>query len=139
MDFIRLQEAKKCGNCTEASLETTARNAEIFFDDNYIRENQEKKGIPKCNKCGATIKPDVILYEEPLKDRIVEGALKAITNADLLIIGGTSLTVYPAAGMVRYFNGNKIVLINRDPTQSDDIADLVIHDSIGKILSQIKV
>ncbi|MBS7241371.1 NAD-dependent protein deacylase [Treponema sp.] len=110
-----------------------------FFDDNYIRENQEKKGIPKCNKCGATIKPDVILYEEPLKDRIVEGALKAITNADLLIIGGTSLTVYPAAGMVRYFNGNKIVLINRDPTQSDDIADLVIHDSIGKILSQIKV
>ncbi len=69
----------------------------------------------------------------------MEGALKAITNADLLIIGGTSLTVYPAAGMVRYFNGNKIVLINRDPTQSDDIADLVIHDSIGKILSQIKV
>ncbi len=110
-----------------------------FYDDKYIRENKDKKGIPRCSKCEGIVKPDVVLYEEPLKDRTVEGALRAITNADLLIIGGTSLTVYPAAGMVRYFNGNKIVLINRDPTQSDEIADLVIHDSIGKVLSQIKV
>ena len=88
-------------------------------------------------ECGAIIKPDVVLYEEPLNDAVVEGALNAISSADLLIIGGTSLTVYPAAGMIRYFRGNNIVLINRDPTQSDSIADLVIHDSIGKVFSQI--
>lgn len=110
-----------------------------FFDDNHIRENHDEKGIPRCSKCNGIVKPDVVLYEEPLNDRIVEGAMDAISNADLLIIGGTSLTVYPAAGMVRYYRGDNIALINRDPTQGDAIADLVIHDSIGKVLSQIKV
>lgn len=110
-----------------------------FFDNNYIKDNQGNNGIPVCNKCGAIIKPDVVLYEEPLNDLIVQGAINAISNADLLIIGGTSLCVYPAAGMIRYFKGNNIILINRDPTQNDDIANLIIHDSIGKVLSQIKI
>ena len=94
-------------------------------------------GIPRCDECGSIIKPDVVLYEEPLNDAIVEGAINALANADLLIIGGTSLTVYPAAGMIRYYRGSKIVLINRDPTASDGIADLVIHDSIGESLASI--
>ena len=96
-------------------------------------------GIPRCDECGSIIKPDVVLYEEPLNDAIVEGAINALANADLLIIGGTSLTVYPAAGMIRYYRGSKIVLINRDPTASDGIADLVIHDSIGESLASIEV
>ncbi len=110
-----------------------------FYDDVYVREHADAKGIPLCEKCGAKIKPDVVLYGESLVDRVVEGALKAITNADLLIIGGTSLTVYPAAGFVRYYSGKDIVLINRDETQNDDIASLVIHDSIGRVLERIKV
>ncbi len=108
-----------------------------FYDGEFIAGTKEDDGIPRCTKCGAVVKPDVVLYEEPLNDAVVEGALNAISSADLLIIGGTSLTVYPAAGMVRYFRGKNIVLINRDPTQSDSIADLVIHDSIGKVLGQI--
>lgn len=108
-----------------------------FYDDRFIAGTKDADGIPRCTKCGSVVKPDVVLYEEPLNDAVVEGALNAISSADLLIIGGTSLTVYPAAGMIRYFRGNNIVLINRDPTQSDSIADLVIHDSIGKVFSQI--
>lgn len=110
-----------------------------FYDADFIRANRDKKGVPRCAKCDETVKPDVVLYEEPLKDTVIEGALMAISSADLMIIGGTSLTVYPAAGMVRYFTGENIVLINRDPTQSDEIANLVIHDSIGKVLSQISI
>lgn len=108
-----------------------------FYDGKFIADTKDADGIPRCTKCGSVVKPDVVLYEEPLNNAVVEGALNAISSADLLIIGGTSLTVYPAAGMIRYFRGNNIVLINRDPTQSDSIADLVIHDSIGKVFSQI--
>ena len=108
-----------------------------FYDGKFIADTKDADGIPRCTKCGSVVKPDVVLYEEPLNDAVVEGALNAISSADLLIIGGTSLTVYPAAGMIRYFRGNNIVLTNRDPTQSDSIADLVIHDSIGKVFSQI--
>lgn len=108
-----------------------------FFDADYIKSHADKKGIPCCDKCGSMIKPDVVLYEEGLDDNTVDGALSAISSADLMIIGGTSLTVYPAAGFIRYFKGNKIVLINRDPTANDDVADLIIHDSIAKVLSQI--
>lgn len=102
-----------------------------------MKNNSDSMGIPRCDECGSIIKPDVVLYEEPLNDAIVEGAINALANADLLIIGGTSLTVYPAAGMIRYYRGSKIVLINRDPTASDGIADLVIHDSIGESLASI--
>lgn len=93
-------------------------------------------GIPRCG-CGSIVKPDVVLYEEGLNDRVVEGALEAISQADMLLVAGTSLTVYPAAGFLRYYRGNRLVLINRDPTPYDDRADLVIHDSLGKVLSRL--
>jgi NAD-dependent deacetylase len=95
-------------------------------------------GVPKC-PCGGTIKPDVVLYEEGLNDQTVRGAIQAISNADTLIIGGTSLTVYPASSFIDYFNGKHLVLINRDKTSADRVADLVIHDKIGEVLSQIEV
>ena len=93
-------------------------------------------GIPRCG-CGGIVKPDVVLYEEGLNDRVVEGAPEAISQADMLLVAGTSLTVYPAAGFLRYYRGNRLVLINRDPTPYDDRADLVIHDSLGKVLSRL--
>ena len=89
--------------------------------------------IPKCT-CGGVIKPEVVLYEEALDGDCMDGALKAIQKADTLIIGGTSLVVYPAAGFVRYFRGNNLVLINKQATGFDSNADLVIHDSIGKVM-----
>ena len=99
------------------------------------------KGIPICSDpdCGGIIKPDVVLYGEGLDDETVSQTIKALQSADLLIIGGTSLTVYPAAGFISAYQGEHLVLINRDPTESDGIADLVIHDSIGKVLGQVKV
>ena len=95
-------------------------------------------GVPKC-ECGGVIKPDVVLYEEPLDDNTFTSAQRAISLADVLIVSGTSLTVYPAAGMIRYFNGSSLVLINRDETPADRYADLCIHGKAGEILSQIKV
>ncbi len=91
-------------------------------------------GPPPCLKCGGLVKPDVVLYEEGLDQKTVNGALKAISEADMLIIGGTSLSVYPAAGYIEYYTGNKLVLINKTPTEKDNMADLLIHDSIGKAL-----
>mgnify|MGYP000494306117 CR=1 FL=1 len=88
------------------------------------------------SKCNHIIKPDVVLYEEGLDERTMMNAIQAIAQADLLIVGGTSLVVYPAAGLIRYFQGKHLVLINKDKTSMDDIADLVIHDSIGKVLSE---
>ncbi|MBQ9229346.1 MAG: NAD-dependent protein deacylase [Eubacterium sp.] len=95
-------------------------------------------GVPHCD-CGGIIKPDVVLYEEPLDSRTVEGALAAIADADCLIVAGTSLTVYPAASFIRYFRGNAFVLINRDETPADRLADLVLHQSVGEVLSAITV
>jgi NAD-dependent deacetylase len=93
-------------------------------------------GIPRCT-CGGIIKPDVVLYEEGLDEATMDGALEAISAADMLIIGGTSLTVYPAAGLIRYYSGHKLVLINRDPTSMDSRADLVLRQPIGEIFSQL--
>ena len=104
-----------------------------FYDAEYIKNSE---GIPRC-ECSGIIKPDVVLYEEGLNDDVVSGAINAIANADCLIVAGTSLNVYPAAGFIRYFNGKYFVLINRDKTPADSSADLVIHDSVGKILSKI--
>ena len=87
--------------------------------------------------CGCLIKPDVVLYEEPLNDQTVAGAVEAIARADSLIIAGTSLTVYPAAGMIRYFGGNNLVLINRDETPADSMARLVIHGKVGETLGSV--
>lgn len=105
------------------------------YSAEYIKSG---RGIPRC-ECSGIIKPDVVLYEEGLDDKTVNGAVNAIANADTLIIAGTSLTVYPAAGMVRYFNGKHLVLINRDATPMDNSADLVFHEKVGELLDKIKV
>ena len=96
----------------------------------------ESEGIPIC-ECGGIIKPDVVLYEEGLDDMVIDGAVKAIMNADLLIVAGTSLTVQPASGLINYYRGNKLVLINRDNTHYDSIASLVINESLGSVFSNI--
>lgn len=105
------------------------------YDLEYIMEEKNcQKGIPYCAKCGGLVKPDVVLYEEPLDDTVVMGAVKAISEADTLIVGGTSLVVYPAAGLINYFRGKDLILINKSETGYDSQATLVINDSIGKIL-----
>ena len=117
-------------------LRNYCENCGKFFDINYIIESD---GVPKCDKCNGPIKPDVVLYEEGLDSNTMNGALNAISNADMLIIGGTSLNVYPAAGLIDYYRGNRLVLINMSKTPMDYKADLVIYDKIGKVLSQIEV
>ena len=104
-----------------------------FYPPEYIRDSD---GIPRCT-CGGRIKPDVVLYEESLDQRVIEGAVRAIADAEVLIVGGTSLTVYPAAGLIRYYRGNKLVLINRDETPYDGYANLIFRDPIGKVLGAI--
>lgn len=106
-----------------------------FYPAEYIKNSN---GIPKC-ECGGVIKPDVVLYEEGLDDSTVTEALRAIQTADTLIIAGTSLTVYPAAGFISYFKGDNIVLINRDETPFDGKADLVFHEKVGELLDKINV
>lgn len=105
------------------------------YDLEYILKSE---GIPKC-ECGGIIKPDVVLYEEPLNNSVLNSAIRYISQADTLIIGGTSLVVYPAAGLINYFKGSKLVLINKSETQYDTIASLVINEAIGETLSQIKI
>lgn len=104
-----------------------------FYSAEFIKESA---GVPRCS-CGAIVKPDVVLYEEGLDQDTIERSVSAICSADLLIVAGTSLTVYPAAGLIRYYRGNRMVLINRDATPYDDQADLVIHDSLGSVFSQL--
>ena len=104
-----------------------------FYDGYFVRDSV---GVPKCT-CGGTIKPDVVLYEEPLDGFVTRAALDAISKADLLIVAGTSLTVYPAAGMIDYYCGDRLVLINRDQTPFDHKANLVFHNTLGDIFSQL--
>lgn len=104
------------------------------YDARYILESS---GVPVCEKCNGQIKPDVVLYEEGLDTATMQGAVRAIRDADVLIIGGTSLTVYPAAGLIDYYNGNKLVLINKSVTPMDSRADLLLQGSIGEIFSQL--
>lgn len=99
----------------------------------------EGRGVPRCPVCGGLVKPDVVLYEEGLDQDTVAGAVQAIARADMLIVGGTSLVVYPAAGLIDYFQGDKLVLINRDPTPCDGRAGLVIHEPIGNVLGGIEL
>ena len=116
-------------------LRNYCRSCRKFYSAEFIKNST---GVPKC-ECGGIIKPDVVLYEEGLDDSVVTGALNAIQTADTLIIAGTSLTVYPAAGFIRYFRGNTVVHINRDATPYDAQADLVFHESVGALLGQIEV
>lgn len=106
-----------------------------FYDLQYILNSP---GIPTC-ECGGTVKPDVVLYEEGLDQDTLTNAIHAIASADMLIIGGTSLVIYPAAGLIDYYKGNNLVVINKAPTSRDAMADLVISGPIGEILSQIEV
>ena len=116
---VRRNHCRKCG---------------AFYDLDYMLRTT---GIPRCEKCGGIIKPDVVLYEEGLDQATLNGAVRAIGNADLLIVGGTSLTVYPAAGLIDYYDGDRLVLINRSVTHLDSRADLLIQGSIGEIFSQL--
>lgn len=104
-----------------------------FYDANYVINTE---GIPKCEKCGGTIKPDVVLYEEGLDEQIISGAVHAISKADTLIIGGTSLVVYPAAGLINYFRGKNLILINKSSTSADNKADLVINEDIASVMRE---
>lgn len=102
-----------------------------------LRAVMEAEGIPQCS-CGGWIKPEVVLYEEQLDEEVVVSAIKALKAADVLIVAGTSLGVYPAAGLVQYFQGKHLVLINKTPTPMDKVADVVIHGAVGKVLSQLE-
>lgn len=104
-----------------------------FYPAEFIRDSQD---IPRCS-CGGIVKPDVVLYEESLDQDTIEKSVMAIRAADLLMVAGTSLTVYPAAGLIQYYRGNRLVLINRDATPFDDEANLVIHDNLGNVFSQL--
>jgi len=124
-NVIELHGTTLMNHCTGCGAAMTADEVREFHG-----------GIPKCGRCGGTVKPDVVLYEESLNEQVIESALDAISSADLLIIGGTSLAVYPAAGFIQYFRGGNIVLINRDATPYDRKASLVFRDKIGDVMSE---
>ena len=105
-----------------------------FYDDKYVMAS---KTIPTCSKCGGDIKPDVVLYEEPLDSETINNAITAIMKADTLVVIGTSLVVYPAAGFIRYFKGNALIVINKDKTSYDNMCDLVINEDVIKVINKL--
>ena len=125
--------SKKVYELHGSVLRNYCRKCGKFHSAEFIRDSI---GVPKCD-CGGVVKPDVVLYEEGLDQDTIEKAVHAIYRADLLIVAGTSLTVYPAAGLIRYYQGDRLVLINRDKTPYDRHADLVFHESLGTIFSQL--
>lgn len=130
---------QKCGskNVLElhgSILRNYCINCHTFYEANFIFES---KGIPKCT-CGGIIKPDVVLYEEPLDEKTLEDAIQKIEKAEVLIVAGTSLMVYPANGLIRYFKGKKLVLLSKEETPYDTLANLVIHDSLGNIFKYLE-
>ena len=155
---LKLAELEKAGKLTAVvtqnidGLHTLAGSKKVYELHGSVHRNYctkcgkffgieaitDSTGVPKC-ECGGTIKPDVVLYEEGLDNDTVNGAVKAIAECDMLIIAGTSMTVYPAAGLVRYFRGKYLVVINRDPTSVDGQCDLVLHDKVGEVLDRITV
>lgn len=114
-------------------LRNYCMDCHAFYDADYV---MAADGVPRCAKCGGIVKPDVVLYEEGLDNQVISGAVRAIAAADTLIIGGTSLVVYPAAGLIDYFQGKSLVLINKSATLADNRADLVINDDIAKVMAQ---
>lgn len=132
--------SKKVFELHGSTLRNYCTKCGAFYDEQFILQSEHAPDkLPHCTKCGGLVKPDVVLYEEGLDDAIVNGAIDAISNADTLIIGGTSLVVYPAAGLINYFKGENLVLINKSQTSCDHKATLVIHQPIGQVLGQIKV
>lgn len=116
-------------------LRNYCRKCHKFYDAEYILNSND---VPRC-ECGGDIKPDVVLYEEGLDNTVMSKSLKYISEADVLIIGGTSLAVYPAAGLIDYYRGNKLILINKSVTPMDNRADLLVHGSIGEIFGSLKL
>ncbi len=125
--------SKKVYELHGSVLRNYCMKCNTFYDEKFILES---KGIPTCPKCGGRVKPDVVLYEEGLDESIIKNSVQAISQADTLIIGGTSLVVYPAAGLINYFKGKNLILINKTSTSADNKAHLVIHDAIGKVLNE---
>ena len=120
-------------NYTGSVLRNYCMKCHKFYNAEYVFNSN---GIPKCT-CGGIIKPDVVLYEECLADETIENSINAIQNADLMLVAGTSLTVYPASGLINYFRGKKLVLINRDATPYDNKANLVINEALGKVFENV--
>lgn len=120
-------ERNHCLNC-----------GKFFSGEDIATFKKQGVKIPKC-ECGGIIKPDVVLYGEPLDDKTLNGAIDAIYNADVMIVAGTSLTVYPASGLLNYFRGEHLILINKTPTQADKVASVVVYDKVGETLSKIKI
>lgn len=144
IDGLHQAAARMVGASEDNILElhgSTLRNyceqCHTFYDVRYVTEHSADGEIPHCTKCGGRIKPDVVLYEESLNYDTLNRAVQAIERADVLIIGGTSLVVYPAAGLIDYYSGNKLVLINKSSTSRDSQADLVISAPIGEVLGQL--
>lgn len=125
---------KKIYNLHGSIYNNYCMNCEKRFGASFIFNST---GIPKC-ECGGIIKPDVVLYEEALDDNVVEDAIKAISNCDLLIVAGSSLSVYPASSFIKFFRGKNLVIINNDTTDYDYMANLVINDKIGNVFSRLK-
>lgn len=117
-----------------STLRNYCERCHAFYDVDAVLNAD---GVPYCTKCGGRIKPDVVLYEEGLDEDVIDGAVRAIMKADTLIVGGTTLIVYPAAGLIRYFRGKKLVLINMSATSADSNADLVIREPIGEVFRQV--
>lgn len=109
-------------------------NCQAEYDLGFIVQTQ---GVPRCTKCGGIVKPDVVLYEEPLNQDSMESAIRYITNADVLVVGGTSLSVYPAAGLIQYFTGQRLILINKSVTSYDHMAEVIIREAVGDILNTL--
>lgn len=126
--------SKKVLELHGSTLRNYCEDCGKFFDIEYIRESE---GVPVCDACGGPVKPDVVLYEEGLDQKILSEAVSFIKNADVLIVGGTSLVVYPAAGLIDYYSGHKLVLVNKTSTARDGMADLVVQGAIGEIFSQL--
>ena len=126
--------SKKVLELHGSTLRNYCERCKKFFDVDYIRRED---GVPVCDACGGPVKPDVVLYEEGLDQQVLSESISFIKNADVLIIGGTSLVVYPAAGLIDYYNGNKLVLVNKTPTARDGVADLIVQGPIGEIFGQL--
>ena len=130
--------SKKVYELHGSVLRNYCEDCRKFFGlDHIMQAGKSSDGIPRCDACGGTVKPDVVLYEEGLDEKTLTGAVNHIRNADVLIIGGTSLAVYPAAGLVDYFSGDKLIVINKTPTSRDKYADLVIQSPIGSVFTKI--
>ena len=122
--------------CSKCGKRFDSTDEDVYAGVKYI---QAAAGVPKCDECGGTVRPDVVLYEEGLDNYVISRTIEHISKADMLIIGGTSLVVYPAASFINYFNGKHLAVLNMASTGRDSQADIVIHDKIGEVLSQIQV